>query len=140
MTFYTLADIPELTGEATVVKNGAHHFWGLRFPIEVEAIAIPKRAQLPCGRYRHREPELDMAPLAPRRRFSFRPEEKDRGSRVADVIPEPARGYDEVDDAVSIVPAVLAVPIDQLAAREDKLHRLAAFGTSSGNARIESQE
>ena len=134
MTLYTLADIPKLAGEAGVVENRAHHFGGFRSPIGVEAIAIPKLAQLPSGRYRHREPELHVVSLAPCRRVSFRPEEENRGSGVADVVPEPARGHDEMDDAVSIV------IIDQLAASEGELHRLAAFGRASGNARIEAQE
>ena len=134
MTLYALADIPKLAGEADVVENGAHDVGRLRSPIGVEAIAIPTFAQLPCGRYRHREPELDMPSLTPARRFSFRTEEKNRGSREADVVPELARGHDEMDDAVP------ALHMDQLTVSEREIHRLAAFGRASRNACVEVQE
>ena len=137
MTLEVLANIPKLAGETGVFENGAHHLRRLRLPVALETIAIPELAQCPSGRYRHREPEIDMASLAPCRRFSLRPEEKNRGSRIADVVPESPRRHDEMDDAVSVV---AAVRMDQFAVSEREIHRLGAFGRASRNACVEAQE
>ena len=68
-------------------------------PVEIEARRVPVGPEIMHRLWRYYRTQAESLGLEPARQFTFRPEGRDVRSRVADVVPEMARRYQEVNDA-----------------------------------------
>ena len=70
-------------------------------PVEIEARRVPVGPEIVDNLWRHYRAQAEPLGLEPASQLTFRPEGRDVRSRVADVVPELARRYQEVNDARS---------------------------------------
>ena len=126
-------DSPKLARETGLRQYRTHDLRGLGLPVWVESVSVPQFAELPRESHRHREAKVHVASLAPFPGSFFRPEEKNRGSGVADVVPEPPRRDDEVDYG-------LGVAFEELTFAKRNLESIAALGAARGNPCVELEE
>lgn len=68
-------------------------------PVKIEARRVPVSPEIIDRLWRHHRAQAEPFGLEPASQFTFRLEGRDVRSRVADVIPEVARRYQEVNDA-----------------------------------------
>jgi len=70
-------------------------------PVEIEARRVPVGPEIVNRLWRHHRAQAEPLGLKPASQLTFRPEGRDVRSRVADVVPELARRYQEVNNARS---------------------------------------
>ena len=70
-------------------------------PVEIEACCVPVGPKIIDRLWRHHRAQAEPLGLQPPGKLTFRPEGRDVRSRIADVVPEMARRYQEVNDTRS---------------------------------------
>ena len=68
-------------------------------PVEIEARRVPVGPEIVDRLWRHHRSQAELFGRKPAGKLAFRPEGRDVRSRIADVIPEMERRYQEMNDA-----------------------------------------
>ena len=112
----SLSNAPEVASEPGLREQVFHRRGRARGPFVVEPIRVPRHREAPDLLERHDRAARHLPLAAPALHVLFRPEEQNRRSRVGDVLPEPPRRDEVVDDSVALHTAVANRHRDWLAA------------------------